>query len=1105
MSLKIYHKHSHFTFLLKYFEQSTKEPLILKNLAGSSFNMLIHELYTANQQLYMLVFPDKETTLYAYTDLINLSHSKEEVVYFPSSFKRKLKNQHFDNAQAILRNEALLKIKQLQKGIIVTYPEALSEKVISKSEYEKTHLEINCNEAIDISFLEEILESYQFELVDFVYRPGQYAIRGAIVDVFSFSNEEPYRIEFDEDKVKSLRSFSIEDQSSTAYFDKIQITPDFATNFQESICSSIFDFMLQPPIIFTYDTAYFEQQIKNFTTDRFIKHDDDNSLVPTFHFAELIELINKNLWIEAGNGIRSSNHPIKFNTQPQPAFNKNIDILKEDIETKVAEYYQIFILVEQETQKQRLQEIFNSLSLLDKIVLTETTLSHGFIDHDLKIAYYTEHEIFNRFYKHKVNDRFLHSEQVSIAEFQSLKPGDYVVHIDHGIGIFAGLEKIEINGKWQEQIKIVFKDNACVYMSVHNLHKISKYKGSEGVPPKLSKLGSGAWQKLKHNTKQKVKDIARDLIKLYSERMHTEGFAFSPDTYLQEELEASFFFEDTPDQAKATRAVKADMEKPVPMDRLICGDVGFGKTEIAIRAAFKAVSDNKQVAVLVPTTILALQHYLTFKERLEKFPCTVEYLSRLKSAKQTKEIAEKLKKGEIDIIIGTHKLLSKDIVFKDLGLLIIDEEQKFGVAAKEQIRKLKINIDTLTLTATPIPRTLQFSLMGARDLSIIQTPPPNRQPIITEVHLFNKEIIKKAIDFEISRGGQVFFIHNNISTLYEIERMIHELCPDVSTAIGHGQMKPSQMEEIIIDFMQGNYDVLISTTIIENGIDIPNANTIIINNGHMFGLSDLHQLRGRVGRTNRKAFCYILTPPLDMLPQDARRRLRAIEEFSDLGSGFYIAMQDLDIRGAGNLLGAEQSGFIAEMGFETYQKILQEAIEELRMEEMSNNENSPQHYPAIVQTECTFESDLQLYIPEYYVENISERIRLYKEIDQLENDADIQEFAKLLSDRFGTIPEEVQGLFQVLKLRWIAREIGFEKVSLKLNKLTCYFPSNKQSNYYESAVFRNILSFLQIHHKGMTLKEHSERLYLQLDKINSLEKALMLLDELKKQVVEQIA
>ncbi len=1100
----IYTSHPFFKEFLKNIDANNHHELLIKNLIGSSFSCFVWDVFNVLHQNIVLVMPDKEQALYTYTDLVNLNSSnKLPFIYFPSSYKRKLKNQHFDNAQVILRNEALQKIHPICPHIVVTYPEALSEKLINQYSYSNAHLTIHQGERIDISFLEEVLQTYQFEYVDFVFKPGQYAMRGAIVDVFSYSSEYPFRIVFDDEQIKSLRSFYADTQQSIEILEQIHITPDYTHHYSEKLESSIFDYYPQQPLVITYDTIFFEQQIKNFTTDRFVKNEEEEYKAPCFTFDELTSILKNLPWIEYGHAVLSRKKIFAFNTQAQPAFNKNFDLLCDDILARKELLYNFYFLIDQETQKERFEEILKSLSILEKITFLPFTLSAGFIDNDLKIAYYTEHQFFNRYYQHKINDRFLHYDSAIHQELLTLKPGDYVVHIDHGIGIFAGLEKIEINGKWQEQIKIVFKDNACIYMSVHNLHKISRYRGSDGLPPKLSKLGSGAWQKLKQQAKDKVKDIARDLIKLYSERMQSQGFAFSPDTYLQEELEASFFYEDTPDQAKATKAVKADMEKPVPMDRLICGDVGFGKTEIAIRAAFKAVADNKQVAVLVPTTILALQHYLTFKERLEKFPCTIEYLSRLKSAKQAKEIVEKLKKGEIDIIIGTHKLLHKDIVFKDLGLLIIDEEQKFGVAAKEHIRKLKTNIDTLTLTATPIPRTLQFSLMGARDLSIIQTPPPNRQPIITEVHIFNKEIIKKAIDYEISRGGQVFFIHNKIDNIFDISRQIHELCPNVNIAVGHGRMKPSELEEIILGFMQGHYDVLLSTTIIENGIDIPNANTIIINHGHMFGLSDLHQLRGRVGRTNRKAFCYILIPPFDLLPAEARKRLKAIEEYSELGSGFYIALQDLDIRGAGNLLGAEQSGFIAEMGFETYQKILQEAIEEIKAEESINTEQQTPITKSILANDCTFESDLQLYIPEYYVENIAERIRLYKELDTLENEEQIEQFKTMLIDRFGPLPNEVNGLFDVLRIRWIAQQIGFEKVSLKTNKLNCYFISNKQSAYYESKLFRNLLQYLQQNRKGIALKEINQRLFLQFEKVSSLSKVYEILTELRKNIYKE--
>lgn len=1089
-----------FLFLL---EKHATENILLKNLSGSSFTLFVSALFQSVQKPLMLIFPDKEQAMYAYTDFVQLL-SENECLYLPSSYKRKLKNQHYDHTQVILRNECIEKLMQNVHRIIVTYPEAISEKLIHKDFLQNSTLPIHVHEELDMDFVEEVLSGYHFERVDFVHKPGQYACRGALVDVFSYAAENPYRIEFKGEQVASVRTFNFESQTSIQSFESVQIMPDLHENFEKELTSNLFSYLNEEVLLITVDTVLFDQQIKQFQTDRYIHHDEETNTIPSYPFKEIISQFEKLQWIEYGQALKKPEHILSFNTFPQPSFNKNFDLFSEDILQKHNEQFKIYFLVEQESQKERLTDIFINLNINDYIEFLEKSLSYGFIDNDLKLACYTEHQFFNKFYKHKVRDRFLQSESLTINEFYSLKPGDYIVHIDHGIGIFAGLEKIELNGKWQEQIKLVYKDKALVYVSVHNLHKISKYKGREGEPLKLSKLGSGAWQKMKNAAKQKVKDIARDLIKLYAERMKQKGFAYTADTYMQEELESSFFYEDTPDQAKATKVVKEDMEKEIPMDRLICGDVGFGKTEIAIRAAFKAVADNKQVAVLVPTTLLALQHYLTFNERLQKFPCTTEYLTRLKNTRQEKEILEKLKQGKIDILIGTHKILGKGVEFKDLGLLIIDEEQKFGVAAKERLRHIKTNVDTLTLTATPIPRTLQFSLMGARDLSIIQTPPPNRQPIVTELHSFNNDVIKKAIDFEVGRGGQVFFIHNRVETIYEVKRMVSELCPDVSIAVGHGQMNPVEMERIMIDFIEGTYDVLISTTIVENGIDIPNANTMIINNGQMFGLSDLHQLRGRVGRTNRKAFCYILTPPFDTLPSDARKRLKAIEEFSDLGSGFYIALQDLDIRGAGNLLGAEQSGFIADMGFDTYQKILQEAIQEIKDEapvEISNETSEKPVVPKIFTYDCTFESDLQLYIPEHYIENVTERIRLYKELDQLEDDAAIETFSNMLNDRFGEIPEEVHGLLNVLKIRRLAKELGFEKVSLKMNKLTCYFVSNKQSHYYESDVFKNILNYLQKSHSQLLLKEHNERLYLQFIHVNHLPKAYELLEKLKCEVM----
>lgn len=1095
MIIDLYKQHPKLTEILSILNENKN--IHLKGLQASAFHVFLASIESFTPKKFIIVYPDKEEAMYAYTDFITLLN-ENNIIYFPSSYKRKLRNQYFDNTQVILRNEAINKIKNNNFKIIITYPEAICEKIIDKNYYNNAVFTLNVNEQIDLDFFDQILEEFQFELVDFVYKPGQYAKRGAIIDVFSYDTENPYRIEFRNDNVASLRIFDIETQTSINEVQSITICPNFIVNYQQHLSNSLFDYIESSYTILTKDTAFYEAQINQFINDRFIHHDENEKKLPIFSYNELITIFSKSQWFEIGQAIQHNIPIVQFNTLPQPNFNKNFDIVKEDILQKHHDSYRIFILVNEENQKQRLKDIFSSYQIIDLVEFSETVLSAGFIDNDLKLVVYNEHQFFNKFYRHKVRDRFLQKENITLHELTSLKPGDYIVHIDHGIGIFAGLERIEINGKWQEQIKLIFKDNAEVYVSVHNLHKISKYRGKDSIPPKLSKIGSGAWQKLKSQTKEKVKDIARDLIKLYAERMQQKGFAFSPDSYLQEELEASFFFEDTPDQAKATRAIKSDMEKPIPMDRLICGDVGFGKTELAIRAAFKAVADNKQVAVLVPTTILAFQHYLTFKERLEKFPCTIEYLSRLKTPKQEKEIIEKLKNGKIDIIIGTHILLGKDIQFKDLGLLIIDEEQKFGVAAKEKLRQLKTNVDTLTLTATPIPRTLQFSLIGARDLSVLQTPPANRQPIVTEIHTFNKEIIKKAIDFELSRGGQVFFIHNRVQTIHEIEKLIRDLFPDINIAIGHGQMPPKQLEDIMIKFIDGYYDILIATSIIENGIDIPNANTIIINNGHLFGLSDLHQLRGRVGRTNRKAFCYILTPPFDTLPVESRKRLKAIEEYNDLGSGFYIALQDLDIRGAGNLLGAEQSGFIAEMGYDTYQKILQEAIQEIQAEEnIVINQEITSKPKNIFQIECSFETDLPIYFPEHYIENVAERIRLYKELDQIEDLEEINKFIQYLSDRFGPVPQEAIRLIEAIKIRWLGQQIGFEKISLKLNVLNCYFISNKQSQYYESSTFKKILNYLQNEHHTLTLKEKNERLYIQAQNITTLNQVENILKQIQ--------
>ncbi|MCX7953582.1 MAG: transcription-repair coupling factor [Bacteroidales bacterium] len=1093
MLIDYYLNHPIINELLKTLTEGNQK-INIKKFKGSSLSFFISAFYKISKRSILFISHDIEHALYVFSD-IHSNNCVDNLFFFPSSFKRKIKNNHFTESFVVLRNKCLNALTEHKHVMIISYPEALLEKLPEDSN--ATQLKLKVGDKIDIDFLEEFLQEYNFTYSDFVTTPGEYSRRGMLIDVFSYSSETPYRIEIRNDIVYSIRNFDVETQVSDKKLNEITIVPNVYNNKEIKLTKSFFDFIPSNTIIITNDFAFFEEKIKTFTQVLL------NDNVSCFTYQDILTYLNKFIWLNNGMHNTNCDYYLNVDTSVQPSFNKNFDIFKENINYYYENFYKVYLSVHNEAQKQRIEDILKNINLLNKLSIINNYVSYGFIDDNLKILCYTEHEFNERFIKHKLQDKIIKNYNIILDEFYSLKPGDYVVHCDHGIGIFGGIEKIEVNGKVQEKIKIVFKDNALLYVSINNIHKITKYKSSNNEQPKLSKLGSGAWIKLKEQTKNKVKDIARDLIKLYAARLKQKGFAFSPDSYLQEELESSFFYEDTPDQYRANKEIKQDMEKPYPMDRLICGDVGFGKTELAIRAAFKAVADNKQVAVLVPTTILAFQHYLTFKERLAKFPVNIEYLTRKKSNTEVKKILENLKTGKIDIIIGTHKLLGKDVAFKDLGLLIIDEEQKFGVAHKEHLRKLKTNVDTLTLTATPIPRTLHFSLIGARDISILQTPPLNRQPIVTEVHVYNEQIIKEAIEFEISREGQVFFIHNRIETIYHMYNKLRNLMPSIRITVAHGRMKPVEIEDIILKFMEGDYDVLLCTTIIENGIDIPNANTIIINDGHLFGLSDLHQLRGRVGRTNRKAYCYILVPPFDTLSTEAQKRLKAIEEYSDLGSGFYIAMHDLEIRGAGNLLGAEQSGFIAEMGYDTYLKILQEAIEELKIEEGLTNVQ-PKENEKKAKINCIFESDGDFYIPENYISNTAERIKLYRELDSLTTDDEINNLIIKVEDRFGPIPEEFFGLFKILKIRQIGSSLGFEKIVHKNNQLICFFPSNKNSEYYETNIFKEILNFLKYHHLQVNLKEKNNKLYLIFSNINNLDKVFEILSKVNSFVYQKV-
>lgn len=1083
-----------------------QERILISGLSGSSASMLSSALLEDDNQVHFFIFDEKDTAAYFYTDIKNMLNDSENILFFPSSYKRSVQYKHPDNGNIILRTKVLNKLNQYKKSeksrlLIFTHPEALAEKVATEEKLDDNTLQLHVGEKIDIGFIHEVLDEYGFELVDFVYEPGQFALRGGIVDIFSFTAENPYRIDFFGNEVDSIRAFDVESQLSKISFQKISILPNLETSKYAGGRISIIKSSVSEAKIWCNDISLIAEKISDLYSNTSIDGDEDDKKSMLCMGSEFLTEISKHTILEFAQRSYFPKHTsFSFKTKVQPAFRKNFNLLGDNLKMHIAQEYSTLIFSENEKQIERLKDIFKETHQGINFTPALCSIHAGFIDEELKLCCFTDHEIFDRYHKYQLHDYQSSKASLSIKELKDLKPGDYVVHIDHGIGRFGGLERMEQNGKVQEAIKLVYKDNDVIFVSVHSLHRISKYKGKDDAAPKINKLGTGAWQKLKSNTKRKVKDIAKNLIALYAKRKAQTGFNFSPDNYMQEELEASFIYEDTPDQNKATVAVKTDMEKTIPMDRLICGDVGFGKTEIAVRAAFKAVSDNKQVAILVPTTILALQHYRTFSERLKNFPCNINYVCRLKKPAEVKRTLALAEEGKIDVLIGTHRIIGKDVKFKDLGLLIIDEEQKFGVAAKEKLKALKVNVDTLTMTATPIPRTLQFSLMGARDLSIINTPPPNRHPIITELHSFNEEIIAEGINYEVSRGGQVFFIHNRVQNIYEVEAQLNRICPTVKTIVGHGQMEGPKLEQVMIDFMSGDYDVLIATTIIESGLDIPNANTIYINNAQNFGLSDLHQLRGRVGRSNRKAFCYLLAPPVTMQTPEARRRLRAIEEFSDLGSGFHIALQDLDIRGAGNMLGGEQSGFIADIGFEVYNKILDEAIQELKETEFkdlfSEEKIKPTGEKIRYVRDCTVESDLEIYLPESYIENIAERIRLYRELDNFKTDEELELFANKLNDRFGPIPEAAKDLLQVVRMRWLAMDLGFEKFILKNKKLILYFISDQDSAYYRSHEFSVILNYVQKNPQKFRMKEGQNKLSLSIDSVPDINHAYSILESI---------
>ena len=1077
------------------------QSLSLKNISGSLYAINAYAVIEKTEGFHLFILPDKESALYHYNDLENiiLNQRGTTLLFYPASFRRPYQIMEADATSVLQRTEVINSLdKQRKKVIIITYPEAIIEKVIDRSSLNKQCISLHKEEQIDLDFLNEMLIELQFEKVDYVYEPGQFAIRGGILDVYSFGHEYPFRVEFFGDDIESIREFDPENQLSIHTHQKIKIIPNINHNKIAIKRISFLEHLPKKMFIWGVELEVAETKMKKgFETANQVyeKIEDKSSLLLPIEMylspLDFNQKISQFVNIQSGN-LSNQLRSIDFASLPQPSFNKNFEFLVEKLKQWKENDYIVFICAEQESQLNRLKHIFNELDQHELCSFVQLGIHEGFIDNKNKKVVFTDHQIFERYHRFSIKKTIKKAkESFTLKEVYNLNKGDFVVHIDHGIGEFSGLEKIDVQGKTQEAIRLLYKGGDILYVSIHSLHRITKYANKEGTAPVLNKLGSGAWAMAKQKAKKKIKEVAYDLIQLYAKRKMQHGFSFQPDSYLQNELEASFIYEDTPDQLKATNDVKVDMESISPMDRLICGDVGFGKTEIAIRAAFKAVADNKQVAILAPTTVLVFQHFKTFSERLKDFPCHIDYLNRFKSTKKTKQTIQDLKNGKTDIIIGTHRLIGKDINFKDLGLLIIDEEQKFGVGVKDQLKNLKVNVDTLTLTATPIPRTLQFSLMNARDLSIINTPPSNRFPVETTVQTFSEDTIRDAISYEIDRSGQVFFIHNRVQNIEEIRHMIERLCPHVRVAVGHGQMEGKKLEAVILDFMNGMYDVLVATTIVESGIDIPNANTIIINNANHFGLSDLHQLRGRVGRSNKKAFAYLFTPPPQHLSSEARKRLHAIEQFSELGSGFNIAMRDLDIRGAGDLLGANQSGFINDVGFETYQKILDEAILELKENEFKDIFKEELEHKEFV-TDCALETDFSLVIPDDYVNEIHERLSLYKKLDTLDTFDEINQFKMELKDRFGDIPEKTQELIKTIPLRNYAKKIGFEKLIIKNNKLVGKFISNNES-YFNSAQFSGVLSYVQKHKNNIQLKEKNNQLLLTFDGVSSIEGAVEIL------------
>ncbi len=1125
------------------------QKIFLKNLHGSSAEFVLSSIFShpnCQELNHLVVLNDAEDAAYFHNTVENLTDALD-LFYFPSSFKNRKNFKLLNSSHVMLRTEMLTKLSAGgNKKIIVTHPEALFEKVVLSKTLRGNIISIKTNDSINLNGLMELFVMYGFERTDFVYEPGQFALRGGILDIYSFGNEKPYRVELFGNDVDSIRIFDPETQLSERKLMQVNIIPNVETQFESGDKVSLIEYLPENTIVWLKDWDVIKQKIETKEEDlgMFLERstvyglpskeeddEDDTKILKEVSLQDFVPAatiereIQQRHIIEFGfkqffgqlsivNGqsqevdnknfaVNDRQWTLDFHTKTQPSFNRQFDLLIKDLKDHENKKYGIYIFAEQPRQLERLNSIFEDLKTEIQFVPVATSIHEGFIDDDLKVVCYTDHQIFQRYHKYKVKQAYNKNKALTLKTLRDLQPGDYVSHIDHGVGTYSGLQKIEVNGRLQEAVRIIYKDSDILYVNINSLHKISKYTGKEGTIPKINKLGSEVWSKLKEKTKIKVKEIAFDLIKLYAQRKAQQGFQHLPDNYMQTELEASFIYEDTPDQSKATADVKKDMESPSPMDRLVCGDVGFGKTEIAIRAAFKTCCDGKQAAILVPTTILAFQHYKTFQERLKDFPVTVDFVNRFKSAKEKKETFQKLEEGKIDIIIGTHGLLGKEVKFKNLGLMVIDEEQKFGVGHKEKLKTLKTNVDCLTLTATPIPRTLQFSLMGARDLSIINTPPPNRQPIQTEVRIFNDDFIRDAIYFETERGGQVFFIHNRVHGLAEMAALIQGLCPDLSIGFAHGQLEGNELEERILDFIDKKYDVLVCTNIVESGVDIPNTNTIIVNNAHHFGLSDLHQLRGRVGRSNKKAFCYLLAPPMSSLPTDSRKRLQTLEQFSDLGSGFQIAMRDLDIRGAGNMLGGEQSGFMAEIGFEMYQKILEEAIRELKRTEFKDLFKDEISKQDDFVSDCTIDTDLEILIPDSYVESITERLSLYTRLDNCEKEEDLLEFHKEMIDRFGPIPAQVEDLFTTVRCRWMGVELGFEKMTLKSEILRCYFINKPDSPYFESDLFKNVLSFLQTGTNKAKLKQAGKNFLLVVEPIKGMSEMLRFMQLMHKNVIKK--